>query len=597
MTAASTTASPQSHPGDTRMSEPVRPLAPLIPLAHGGWKAESLLTSTEFRIRGLALVPPNVIVPVIVIPGIMGSNLRAKLHPRTGRDENERNEVLAPGQAAWRPPNGKRAGLWESFAWDGRDPATRQRVFDVPTLEVDDGGPIVLPGSDDLYVLTDADVRRRGWGEVHADSYGALLHALQTRLNQTFGFDQQREIRSIRKHWKDVMDCAPGRWGRLEFDPLTLAHLERHAKHYFPVYAVGYNWLESCAVSAQRLENRIAAIVAEWQALKRRCDKVILVTHSMGGLVARACAKSIPDRIAGIIHGAMPALGAPAAYRRMACGTEVSSPGNGILANLATSVAATILGDSTEKITPVLATSPGALELLPNHLYPEPWLHVRVMQAFGPAFAPSYEMSGDEIRMRETAYDYLYLPGARQPNPYVLYKDFASWYRLVNLALVDPAHKYGAEPDTAKKKVRTAIDAAERFHRSLGDYYHPNTYAFYGDDNRQRSFGRVRWIARLQSGSGATLTPANVTAADFLGHSPLGARRVLVEGKTELTFQVEPQDARGDGTVPHQSGAGPAGKIRQLFATQGYDHQAAFNSEDMLLLTQRLVVHIVQELP
>ena len=73
-------------------------------------------------------------------------------------------------------------------------------------------------------------------------------------------------------------------------------------------------------------------------------------------------------------------------------------------------------------------------------------------------------------------------------------------------------------------------------------------------------------------------------------------RRVLVEGKTELRFALDHQDARGDGTVPHQSGAGPAGKIKQMFATEGYDHQGSFNNKHMLLLTLRLVTKIVQEI-
>jgi hypothetical protein len=118
-----------------------------------------------------------------------------------------------------------------------------------------------------------------------------------------------------------------------------------------------------------------------------------------------------------------------------------------------------------------------------------------------------------------------------------------------------------------------------------------------GNQRLKLSFGQVRWTARLMSGSGAVLTPANIAAAEYLGHLPDGSRLVLVEGKTELHFFPEPQDARGDGTVPRQSGAGPAGKVRQVFATSGFDHQGSYNNEDMLLLTLRLIVKIVQEIP
>jgi hypothetical protein len=49
--------------------------------------------------------------------------------------------------------------------------------------------------------------------------------------------------------------------------------------------------------------------------------------------------------------------------------------------------------------------------------------------------------------------------------------------------------------------------------------------------------------------------------------------------------------------VPSESGAGPAGKVQHLFETRGYDHQGAFNNEDVLMLTLRLVVRIVQGMP
>jgi len=332
--------------------------------------------------------------------------------------------------------------------------------------------------------------------------------------------------------------------------------------------------------------------------MKRRCDQVILVTHSMGGLVTRACAKRIPDKIAGVIHSVMPALGAPAAYRRMVCGTEASSPSNDPLENVAASKVAKILGETTEKTTPVLAHSPGALELLPNHLYPGPWLHVRVMQVTDPALTPSYGVTGDVvIRIRETAYDYLHLPNESAPNPYDLYRDMRRWYRLINPTLADPAGKYANHPDDLEKAIRSAIDTAEKFHKSLGDYYHPNTYAFYGDDQHKLSFGQVRWVARQWAGSGTALTPANVASAQFLGHTQEGLRLVLVDGKSELHFEPEQQDAKGDGTVPHQSGSGPAGKVKQVFATRGYDHQGSYKNDDMLMLTLRLIVKIVQEMP
>jgi hypothetical protein len=188
------------------------------------------MTPEAFTIGGLGLMHSNIIVPVVVVPGVMGTNLRARLKPRLSRREDERNNALKPGEPAWRPPNGKAEGLQAAKQWNNTKPRQRQQIFDAPTLEVDDTGPVILPSSNDDYILTEDDVRRRGWGEVHADSYSGLLFALQTRLNQPFGYDDQKQQRFVNQHWREVMACEPRRWGVREFEPLTEAHLEKQAK-------------------------------------------------------------------------------------------------------------------------------------------------------------------------------------------------------------------------------------------------------------------------------------------------------------------------------------------------------------------------------
>jgi hypothetical protein len=170
------------------------------------------------------------------------------------------------------------------------------------------------------------------------------------------------------------------------------------------------------------------------------------------------------------------------------------------------------------------------------------------------------------------------------------------WYRLINPDLADPARKYRKQDGGVEGVITSAIDAAEKFHRDLGDYYHPNTYAFYGDDPRRLSYSQVRWVARQWGSTSTVLTTSNVANARFLSHSSDSHRRVLIEGKSELSFAPDVQDARGDGTVPNLSGAGPQGKVKHVFPTLGFDHQESYNNSDMLMLTLRLVVKIVQEM-
>jgi len=68
------------------------------------------------------------------------------------------------------------------------------------------------------------------------------------------------------------------------------------------VYAVGYNWLESNRKSAERLKDKVEQIILNTKMDGFSCEKVILVTHSMGGLVARYYSELLSgrDNILGI---------------------------------------------------------------------------------------------------------------------------------------------------------------------------------------------------------------------------------------------------------------------------------------------------------
>ncbi|WP_455908694.1 PGAP1-like alpha/beta domain-containing protein, partial [Serratia proteamaculans] len=88
-------------------------------------------------------------------------------------------------------------------------------------------------------------------------------------------------------------------------------------------------------------------------------EKVIIVTHSMGGLVARYASQvsGAKDKILGIVHGVIPDLGSPAAYRRMKVGAKQEG------------MAGAVLGNTAEELMPVLARAPAPLQLLPSAKY------------------------------------------------------------------------------------------------------------------------------------------------------------------------------------------------------------------------------------
>lgn len=85
---------------------------------------------------------------------------------------------------------------------------------------------------------------------------------------------------------------------------------------------------------------------------------------------------------------------------------------------------------------------------------------------------------------------------------------------------------------------------------------------------------------------------------DLRGGKPLsctsnGGRNVQVGQSVYFFENASTPSVAGDGTVPERSGAGPAGHVKQLFQTSGYDHQGSYNDEAMLNLTQHLIARLV----
>jgi pimeloyl-ACP methyl ester carboxylesterase len=554
------------------MAEPTRRLPDPIVNADGKLVGKSALTPEAMKTRGAIAVPSSKVIPVILVPGIMGSNLRA-----TTQKKQPQNQELSAGSPAWRPPNGTLDALNEVKAWKNRPPAQRQRILDGDTLEVDDSGLIVLLG--DFGGIEATQMRNRWWGEVHSDSYGPLLTDLYHNLNQTFIRTTFGGKRTPNYHWDTVMKYDRTKWNAADMPALTEAELEKFAQYQYPVYACGYNWIQSNERSAERLKNRVLDVIKFWIDRKFDCKQVILVTHSMGGLVGRACAKQIPDKILGVVHGVMPALGAPLAYRRIACGTERSAPGAGPIDRKAMEGFSDIAGSTPDRTTPVMATACGALELLPNHLYPSRWLFASVKKSDG------------------TVVDVSHL----QPdNIYDLYRNYDAWFRMIDLEIADPAGKFEDVQNGVRIAVDCAVAQAEKFHRQiLGDYYHPNTYAYYGADEKKRSFGVFRWVTNeqqvLSDPLNKTIPAAQGGKAIFNGDRYIEMPEVFHSPVFSIHFSPGEQDTSGDGTVPRQSGDGPRGKVHRIFCTTGFDHQGSYANIDMLKLTHHLICKIVQE--
>ncbi len=113
----------------------------------------------------------------------------------------------------------------------------------------------------------------------------------------------------------------------------------------------------------KRLGEEVDRIIDKYQTQGMKCSKVILVTHSMGGLVARYYSECLEgrDKIYGIVHGVMPSVGAAATYTRMKRGTENTESG---LAGAVGYLTSHILGRNAAEMVAIGSQSSGALELL-----------------------------------------------------------------------------------------------------------------------------------------------------------------------------------------------------------------------------------------
>lgn len=548
------------------------------------------------------IVPPSNTVPIIFVPGIMGSNLRS-----------------ISGDAVWRLDGG---ALWGTIlkddpvnlakTWAFEDAGKRQRILHPARVEVDPDGAVPK-----LAVGTAngaADYRARHWGEVSETSYHRFLLWLEEKMNPVsfnpatwddfyyVAVSATPKLGEVRPDPK----LSPGISMRMNglplkndtngfVPPIVSDDLLARAKHRFPVHACGYNWLDSNDVAAGVLAQRISDIIAANNRGHFTCSQVILVTHSMGGLVARACSelKGMRDSIAGIVHGVMPATGAAVAYRRCKVGMGDED-----------FKSALVIGVTGREVTAVFAQAPGALQLLPSQAYGTGWLKfdasaARVSRSAGrPANDP------DEILVVGS------MPTLTKPCPYEhIYLRKDRWWGLVREEWLKPDK--GIE--FTWKDFTGAIGLAKKFHIDITGKYHPNTFVYYGDDGgKQASFESIHWDIKpgLQP-EGSAQAP---TASGVLGMSPQetrtdGSNAMYVGGKTEFqTTYMGPwggsasmddtsfweltcrkQDAKGDGTVPTRSGAAPARAatacVQQQFALTGFGHEASYKDSTAQITT------------
>ncbi|WP_454763102.1 esterase/lipase family protein [Cupriavidus campinensis] len=586
----------------------------------------ALTPSTDKR-RIILTVPPEWVIPIIFIPGVMGSHLRMSRRRQAdlGRGDNR----------AWRPDD-----ISDTFARRKDEPARRQLNFDPDETEVDryeiteDGGRFDMTGEatvnadrrhrnvpdglSDIGLLMSAPLppageawkarrgkhestaaqkaRWRGWSEVMFESYGTVIKLLEARMN-----DLLAPTGDVSLGWKmpmsiPVLGVDPREWG-CAGAPLTEQDIRRVGNCWYPVYAMGYNWLQSNGVSAGKIAKRIDEVIKMYRANGRRCEKVIIVTHSMGGLVARAMlnpkyGKGIGEKILGIYHSVQPPVGAAAAYKRVRAGIDDAK------GNLPAAIARAVIGRTGKEVTAVFANAPGPLELLPSASYPRGWLRV-VTSEYRQVMA--LPVGSDEPL--KTYHNDLYLHrtlGTAKPAAPVavgepLYDIYSrqpeAWWRLLNPLWVNPADKDYGGVDPYRLALRRVTNA-QKFHKEINNLYHPTTYASYGEDSSQKSYGTVtfRVNATDLSRFGDPLTWKLIRED--------GEGRIVVRAANHkaLQLRLEPPADAGDQTVASEASASCV-RGKMVFRQTGYEHQNSCHDDKVLASALYSMIKIANTAP
>lgn len=502
------------------------------------------------------LIAKPCVLPVIFVPGIMGSNLRNK----------------ATKKSVWRlnATVGQPLGLLWSTAMKG--PAQRQKTLHPDLVEVDPDGDV--PGV--ASIGDKAAVRARGWGGVGETSYKAFLVWLEEHLNQvppnparwSDFYQGEATIGPVPKPGAEPK-LSPGvRMGiagepfsnELPFQALKTDDLLARARYNMPVHAFGYNWLASCKDGAKLLASYIDEVIKSYDRDPFWCRQVVLVTHSMGGLVSRSCAQmpGMADKIAGIVHGVMPATGAAVAYRRCKVGMADEDRAAGL-----------VIGSNGQEVTAVFAQAPGALQLLPSAQYATRWLRV-AQDGVAPKAWPAAD-------------------------PYEeIYRQSDTWWGLVREEWLSPTS--GAPIDWTT--FLTNVDKAEAFHQSIAGKYHSKTHVFYGKDPKQGSFEKVTW--RMTEGLApderkrpslelVSAMSSKEVRNDGSSTAYVGGQTEVIVGEYPVVYETsywrlhcETHDGSGDGTVPASSGAAPhllgGAGVEQQFGLTGFGHEPAYKN-------------------
>lgn len=608
-----------------------------LTLGVGGWAEYTVyMTETADTVRHDVAVPPSKVIPIIFLPGVMGSNLRMTV------ERSEKLERKVDGRLdrrAWRPDDygaadtamGNDIGNWFKNA----TPAQRQLDFDQNQTEVEyyhytaSNGRFDPEGADTIAadvrhknvpdnlaaippllgnglhvytastrprfeakVATPAQLARwRGWSEVlFAGPYGQMLKTVEEYMNnmikngkeaqpwKLWSFNPETGDK-ITSNLTELLWQDPKKFGAASGAAISIQDLKQIAPCWYPVHAMGYNFIKSNAISAMEIADRVRGLVKGYQSRGLRCSEVIIVTHSMGGLLARALihpsyGNMLNDsavKVLGIYHNVMPTIGAASAYKRMRFGFSEHS------INPKAIVTAKVLGKDGPNATAVLANAPVPLEMMPGAAYGKNWLkvvdmHNRVLRSWPDG--------------NDAALDSIYL----QPHE--------KWWRLINPDWVNPARveeRLGGGISQVMKRIKDA----SAFLHSIETTFHPVTFASYCASLSQASYGEIVFKAtdldaRAYARDGKSPDWLEPTSWRLL--SDAGDGKVTVRGgNRKINLELQSACDAGDQTVPSKRSASHIKGFLFEHGGAGYEHQGSYAAPEVLASLLYSLVQIAKK--
>nr|WP_305071338.1 MULTISPECIES: acetyltransferase [unclassified Providencia] len=277
----------------------------------------------------------------------------------------------------------------------------------------------------------------------------------------------------------------------------------------------------------------------------------------MGGLVSRYASELLAtpckDKILGIVHGVMPDLGSPTAYKMMKIG-EHAFP------------MSLVLGASATRLMSVLAQSPAPLQLLPSPKYNhgQPWMRVE-------------KGSPDGVTD-------LLLPQKGDPFKEIYLQDKV-WWRMYESDILDKKEDKITTNFINYKMLM--IKQVIPFMEKMNSHYHANTYQFYGayDDKNdttlakdpRRSDETVTWKLRDK-------TSWLWVSDDSRETTEYGDKREYTLLKSSYAWKSPNgnyEGGAGDGTVPKYAiNLQESWRFKDILETN-VDHQNAYKFEPM----------------